>query len=601
MKRPEFWKHGFGVFVLLSGLSMLAATAAADTLTVTDFGDAGPGTLRDLVETAKSGDTIVIPPGTVIVDREIQIDRTLTIQGSVEARTSISGHDVTRVFSIGVANVTIKNLTITNGNASASDPTNPVGGGVLIAPGGKLTLIDGALFRNHANNGGAIYCGGTLETQSTGNPRTFLSENDATGDGGALVVAPGAVAILRDTTIAANIAGQGGGGIAVLGELDYSGSLVFRNIARFGGGIGIAQGGSATLSDLRFDRNRAAQGGAINNFVNASAHIDRSSFSSNQAVTAGSTPGLGGAIFNLGELDLAHSTVYFNTASVAGGGVFVGRGSSPTVAPGTADLVNVLLRDNSSSGNPAGGNATNVQGQILMTRSIVANGGCTGGVFSDGFNLTAANDCPGIGTGVGDKVNVGDLKLAPLGSWGGPTLTQPPLPGSLAIDGGGACIGTDQIGTPRPQGGACDIGPVEVRPFSTGGVGVNVPENGVAFQPGEHVTLTCNFLPGTAALARDYYCAAAVIINGTPLFVSLVPGPNGTVQPVVGPSLVPFATNTAIAQPFTVTAVHVPTAADPPAEVFVGAATTPPGTNPLVPSAAVAIDVKSFTLRVTTP
>jgi len=52
--------------------------------------------------------------------------------------------------------------------------------------------------------------------------------------------------------------------------------------------------------------------------------------------------------------------------------------------------------------------------------------------------------------------------LAPLGNYGGPTQTMPPLHGSPAIDlGAPSAFATDQRGYPRLAGLATDIGAVE--------------------------------------------------------------------------------------------------------------------------------------------
>jgi hypothetical protein len=60
-----------------------------------------------------------------------------------------------------------------------------------------------------------------------------------------------------------------------------------------------------------------------------------------------------------------------------------------------------------------------------------------------------------------------DPLLGPLADNGGFSLTQLPLPGSPAIDGGttAGCPSTDQRGLPRPAGLSCHIGAVEVQPF----------------------------------------------------------------------------------------------------------------------------------------
>ena len=55
--------------------------------------------------------------------------------------------------------------------------------------------------------------------------------------------------------------------------------------------------------------------------------------------------------------------------------------------------------------------------------------------------------------------------LAPLGDYGGPTQTMPPLPGSPAIDAAGTTDpgGIDQRGLPRFANGILDIGAVEIQ------------------------------------------------------------------------------------------------------------------------------------------
>jgi len=57
---------------------------------------------------------------------------------------------------------------------------------------------------------------------------------------------------------------------------------------------------------------------------------------------------------------------------------------------------------------------------------------------------------------------VADPLLSPLGNYGGPTMTMLPLPGSPAIDAGGATTLTlDQRGFNRVVGAKVDIGSVE--------------------------------------------------------------------------------------------------------------------------------------------
>jgi hypothetical protein len=178
---------------------------------------------------------------------------------------------------------------------------------------------------------------------------------------------------------------------------------------------------------------------------------------------------------------------------------------------------------------------------------------------------------------------------------------MPPLQGSPAIDAGGPCTGTDQAGNARPQGGACDVGSREALPFTSAGVGVNVPSDGIAFAPGETLTVDFSFLPGTGSLARDLYAGAAVPTGGGTTIVSLVSRPGGGFDVVTGPTLVPLATNATLTQPLTIPVTHTWVSSDPAGSYFAGAITTPPGTSPLTPSAGQSIDVITFTLATTAP
>jgi hypothetical protein len=88
-----------------------------------------------------------------------------------------------------------------------------------------------------------------------------------------------------------------------------------------------------------------------------------------------------------------------------------------------------------------------------------------------GHNLDDNGSCGFFNTG---DLSIVAADLAPLGDYGGPTMTHalgtgPGMPhpacvaASLAIDAGdnAACPPTDQRGAPRPYGSACDMGAYE--------------------------------------------------------------------------------------------------------------------------------------------
>src|SRR5687768_1556416 len=90
------------IVVLLS-----ASSWAENTITVTDPGDSGPGTLRDAIAGATAGDTIDFAAGLgtiTLTSGELSIDKDLTISGPGASNLTIqrsadSGTDF-RIFDI---------------------------------------------------------------------------------------------------------------------------------------------------------------------------------------------------------------------------------------------------------------------------------------------------------------------------------------------------------------------------------------------------------------------------------------------------------------------------------------------------------------------
>ena len=125
--------------VLLSiGLTWPRPGGAA-ILTVTDLGDTTPGgtpgQLRFEITAAASGDTIVIPAGTITLAGpggenlnqrgDLDISKNLTIQGAGPGMTIIDGAGIDRVFDIFAATATVSGMTIRNGNAGGGASPRP--------------------------------------------------------------------------------------------------------------------------------------------------------------------------------------------------------------------------------------------------------------------------------------------------------------------------------------------------------------------------------------------------------------------------------------------------------------------------------------------
>src|SRR5688572_19514232 len=87
----------FAILVVAIFGSLSASPAAADTLTVTSITNDGPGSLRDVIGDASSGDTIVFnlpgnAPWMITLEASINFSKSLTIDGpGAAADLTISG------------------------------------------------------------------------------------------------------------------------------------------------------------------------------------------------------------------------------------------------------------------------------------------------------------------------------------------------------------------------------------------------------------------------------------------------------------------------------------------------------------------------------
>ena len=241
---------------LLSGVSLaaslLAIPAPAATFVVSDFGDSGaPGQLRSLITAAAAGDTILVPPATIVLtgapgdnanaSGDLDILKDLTIVGAGPELTVIDAGGVDRVFQIqtGVT-VTIAGLTLRNGSVDPASPVEPSGGG-LLNRGALTNLVDVVVEDNFAGGGGGIAnFTGTLALSGC-----TVRNNKSTGvtaNGGGL--SNFAKLEITHSTISGNVvfgmsASTLGGGIINLGVLTMRDSTVVGNDAsgNFGGGL----------------------------------------------------------------------------------------------------------------------------------------------------------------------------------------------------------------------------------------------------------------------------------------------------------------------------------------------------------------------------
>jgi hypothetical protein len=109
--------------------------------TVTSTADAGPGTLREAVQTSAPGDFIdfALPPGFQFINLtsgELVLPHDLFILGPGADQLVVSGSNASRVFRVTGGSVFMFGLTVADGRVASPE----VGGGIL--NDASLNLID---------------------------------------------------------------------------------------------------------------------------------------------------------------------------------------------------------------------------------------------------------------------------------------------------------------------------------------------------------------------------------------------------------------------------------------------------------------------------
>lgn len=299
-------------------------------------------------------------------------------------------------------------------------------GNALFASSCAVT-IDGSEFRDNSALGGGV-AGGTLQFQSpTGVDLltvtdTVFRDNFATQNGGAITILEGSGTV-ANSIIEGNSAFNNGGGIFVGEEaaLTLTGSTVGNNTAQNGFGGGIQVEGSFTLVDstVRCNEAEAASGG-LGLSDGSVANITNSTISQNSSDV--------GAGINavLADLTLTNTTI---------AGQF-GDGLAMVTTFGTVNVTNTVFGDTCAQ---------------QPSSTIISGGGNVEPLGQTCVDAPLASD-----------QSVADLRLGPLGDFGGPTRTHLPLPLSPVIGRaiGASCPPADQRGLPRID---CDSGSVELQ------------------------------------------------------------------------------------------------------------------------------------------
>jgi len=412
---------------------------APAVFTVINTNEMGGGSLRDAVLNANAdavADTINFAalfdlPQVIKLATAISITNPVTIDGPV-GRVTVSGSKIVRMFDVagaGAIAVTLRDLNFVNGVAA--------GGGAVRVGDENLTVENCSFTDNQSTTtGGAIEVGiGSVTLTNctlSGNLAT-----DPTGDGGAIRVGTGGDVIIDRCHIFGNTSGRDGGAIA----FSKDGKYVITN---------------STLSG-----NVAARSGGGLSFVGtpeAGSLVRNSTFSGNSAGYMGG--GIHVGTF-AGVLLVQNCTITGNGLASKGGGIARSSGAGDITAESSIISLNM------------GGTGANIYttGTVNLTKCAVTNVGFGGGVF--GVNIA--------------NIFAGDLKLGPLGDYGGSAPTHTLLDGSVCLNVGSnpAALASDERGTgfPRNANGAPDIGAFESPQKYV--VDTLVDENDANFGPGD--------------------------------------------------------------------------------------------------------------------
>lgn len=356
----------------------------------------------------------------------IRTNRTVNIINSTlhDNISSIGG----AIYGFGASAITINNSVFHDNRASHGQPPNGVGG--AIAAMGSLNVSGSEFYANTAGAGGALYANTSSANVQIVNSRFHdnISKSESNSAGGGAIFATDHASVgINTSTIASNTFKSKGGGILNEANMTIADSTISKNI---GEGIALGGGifnyGNLYLSSVTVNGNSAYLGGGIDNAF--------------------------------ATMYLSNVTVSGNTAINSGGGI---RNSDAT-----ANLTNVTFGGNSAGS--LGGGIANSSGTTLNLKNVIVNKSKSGGncyfyvAPTSSVNNLSSDDTCGFD---GDANNV-KLKLGPLETNGGFTLTNRLKPGSFAIDNG-TNVGAptvDQRGITRPQGSAVDVGAFEFQP-----------------------------------------------------------------------------------------------------------------------------------------
>jgi hypothetical protein len=489
---------------------------------VTSLKDNGPGSLRQIILTAKPGSTITFDAGLgsgtiLLTSGDVLISKNLIIRGPDTGMLSISGTHGIHVelgAIVTISNLTFKdsklnsNTIITNDgiltmasstvsrNALRLDPISGLSNGFIVNhKGGILTLMNSTVSANTGVYPTASNSGGP---QISNTPVSSGQEiNGIYNNGGTLTLIGSKVSankecdgIINDNNGTLRLSNSSVSDNDRVGIYYRSGTVTINNsmisgnkydgITSFNDLVGYTGSGSTlTLMNSTISDN----GGIGISGWDVKITFSNGTISGNKegGISISGDPG------SVGTLTLTNSTISGNMRDYGGGGGIA-------ISNGQAYIIFCTIYGNTAHQDKTRQAASGDGGGILIEKSVynqihpvtvvmqnsIVAGNHTdnkgpdifGELISHGYNLIQQSSGAIIhNDGFGKDIIGLPAKLDSLRNNGGPTQTLPVLQGSPAIDyiPPDAChvngISTDQRGMKRPDDNesACDIGAYESR------------------------------------------------------------------------------------------------------------------------------------------
>ena len=561
------------IVILLCASLLFLQTAVADitvntgtdnTLAVLDGNGSGTCSLREALQNANDGaqtykdctagaagaDIIKFSgASTINLIDNIFVISDVTIKGPIK----ISGQNMTRIFTVASSNGKLRLID----NTSIENGKNASGGAIGVNDIDCLLQCKNSSFKNNKadNNGGAILSSGTLDIDAC-----KFEGNQAGNDGGAISKGGGSSLVATLTINASdfidNKAGtdtqEGGVGGALSFVSTSIGNITTtrfnKNTASSGANSSDNRGGGAihtsgvlniTASAFAGNKVNAANanssqkwhGGAIFNDSDGVLSVNFSHFgltliplpapfdTLTDANEVSGTEGIGGAIYNFGDMFILGSSFIGNKSAAHGGAI----GTATNTDSLFSNVIEVLfdgatIANSMLSGNTAAARGGAIYSQradtlINIINTTIANNIAAqgGGIYNEGdgdnfdttndevllSNTIVANNTAGVGANCGGGTSssegtnnvvfpgVAACPNAVLSSSANPVIGGTPeltfsianiLNYTLPIGAGSSALGNgnpvvcanfpiinlDQRGFPRPQGDTnCDVGSYE--------------------------------------------------------------------------------------------------------------------------------------------